>query len=312
MSKIKWSLKTYKISDLTDYYKNPRQLTEKQFNQLKKSIDKFGMIDKPVVNADAKNTIIGGHQRLNVLRSGESESVECWVPDHELDEKEVEELNIRLNKNTGEWDFDVLSNEFEMGDLLEWGFEETELGGMELETDDESEIATDDILIGIKRQRWSFKHDKGFLSVRAFNTERKKREMEWLKLVKREQPPEIIDLISSEISEALSQTIGAFPDFVVTSAPAHKTGFAKLIAQEVAKKLSLDYCEIFFTEINPDAKRNIFGDRPPITAGEIKNNLIWIDDTLTLGRTLESCRSLVSDFAFIPIVWVYDVAQEQE
>jgi len=128
MSKINWILKTYKISDLTDYYKNPRQLTEKQFNQLKKSIDKFGMIDKPVINADKNNTVIGGHQRLHVLRAGKSESVECWVPDRELDEKEVEELNIRLNKNTGEWDFDVLANEFELPDLVEWGFEPFELG----------------------------------------------------------------------------------------------------------------------------------------------------------------------------------------
>lgn len=127
MSEIKWNLKTYKIADLTDYYKNPRQLNEKQFNQLKKSIDKFGMIDKPIINADKKNTIIGGHQRLHVIRADKSESVECWVPDRELDEKEVEELNIRLNKNTGEWDFDVLANSFEMDDLLEWGFSHDEL-----------------------------------------------------------------------------------------------------------------------------------------------------------------------------------------
>jgi ParB-like chromosome segregation protein Spo0J len=64
MSEIKWNLKTYNISELTDYYKNPRQLTDKQFNQLKKSIDKFGMIDKPIINADEKHTVIGGHQRL--------------------------------------------------------------------------------------------------------------------------------------------------------------------------------------------------------------------------------------------------------
>jgi hypothetical protein len=45
-----------------------------------------------------------------------------------LDEKEVEELNIRLNKNVGEWDFDTLGNEFETSDLLEWGFTEFQLG----------------------------------------------------------------------------------------------------------------------------------------------------------------------------------------
>jgi ParB-like chromosome segregation protein Spo0J len=128
MSEIKWNLKTYNISELTDYYKNPRQLTDKQFNQLKKSLDKFGLIDKPIINADEKNTVIGGHQRLRVLRAEGQKSVECWIPSRKLTDREVEELNIRLNKNTGDWDFDVLANEFELPDLVEWGFEPFELG----------------------------------------------------------------------------------------------------------------------------------------------------------------------------------------
>ena len=41
MSEIKWNLKTFKISELTDYYKNPRQLNEKQFNQLKNNLEKL-------------------------------------------------------------------------------------------------------------------------------------------------------------------------------------------------------------------------------------------------------------------------------
>jgi DNA modification methylase len=128
MNEITWSLKTFQIDELTDYSKNPRSLTKQQFEQLKKSLDKFGLIDKPIINADEKNTVIGGHQRLRVLRSENQKSVECWYPSRELDEKEVEELNIRLNKNTGDWDFDTLANNFEVGDLMDWGFTEMELG----------------------------------------------------------------------------------------------------------------------------------------------------------------------------------------
>ncbi len=146
MSEIKWNLKTFKISELTDYYKNPRQLTKQQFEQLKKSLDKFGLIDKPIINADEKNTVIGGHQRLRILRSENQKSVECWIPSRELDEKEVEELNIRLNKNTGEWDFGILNTNFEIDNLLDWGFTEAEL---QIDTQDYSEknkeIDVDDI-----------------------------------------------------------------------------------------------------------------------------------------------------------------------
>jgi len=126
--KITWTLRTFDIDQLTDFAKNPRSLTKDQFAQLKISLDKFGMIDKPIINADTAHTVIGGHQRLHVLRDEGVQSVECWYPSRELDAHEVEELNIRLNKNTGGWDFDILANQWETGDLLQWGFSEYELG----------------------------------------------------------------------------------------------------------------------------------------------------------------------------------------
>lgn len=127
LAKINWTLRTFRLDELTDYYKNPRSLSEKEFKQLKTSLDKFGMIDKPIVNLDSANTIIGGHQRKHVMEASGVKECECWIPDRELSEKEVEELNIRLNKNTGSFDFDILANEFELDDLLEWGFDKGEL-----------------------------------------------------------------------------------------------------------------------------------------------------------------------------------------
>jgi hypothetical protein len=45
-----------------------------------------------------------------------------------LSEEEFKEYNIRSNKNTGSWDFDILANTFDTSDLVEWGFDEKELG----------------------------------------------------------------------------------------------------------------------------------------------------------------------------------------
>jgi hypothetical protein len=125
MVDISWTLKQVTVASLTDYSKNPRSLTKDQFKHLKTSLDKFGLIDKPIVNLD--NVVIGGHQRLNVLRSDHAQEVECWYPSRQLTDKEVEELNIRLNKNMGSWDFDILANGFELDNLLEWGFDKQEL-----------------------------------------------------------------------------------------------------------------------------------------------------------------------------------------
>lgn len=120
-----WSLKKFKIKDLKPFDKNPRQLSETQYTHLKTSLDKFGLVDKPICTADG--LIIGGHQRIKVLKKDGIKEVECWVPDRTLEPKEIEEANIRLNKNQGDWDFDVLANQWEMTDLLQWGFEPAEL-----------------------------------------------------------------------------------------------------------------------------------------------------------------------------------------
>lgn len=126
MATVRWKIEMREIDSLKEYEKNPRILSEKEYRQLSDSIDRFGFIEKPVVNAD--NTIIGGHQRVAVLRGKGETEILCWVSDRQLDEKEIEELNVRLNRNNGDWDFDILANLYDVGDLLTWGFDEDELG----------------------------------------------------------------------------------------------------------------------------------------------------------------------------------------
>lgn len=121
---IKWTLKNFKIKDLKDNPKNPRKLSETQYDQLKKSLDKFGLIDKPICTQ--AGLLIGGHQRKNVLKKSGVKEIECYVPDRELDEKEIDELMLRLNRSGGAFDYDMLANEFMISDLVEWGFEAKE------------------------------------------------------------------------------------------------------------------------------------------------------------------------------------------
>lgn len=125
--KINWQIKTCNVTDLKEYFKNPRKLTEKGMKDLEKSIAKFGVAEPLVLNQDM--TIIGGHGRKKIFEKLGLKKVDCYFPDRQLTQKEVEELNIRLNKNiAGEFDFDILANEFEIDELKDWGFEEFELG----------------------------------------------------------------------------------------------------------------------------------------------------------------------------------------
>ncbi len=124
---IKWKLEELSIKDLKEHPKNPRQIKKDQFDRLSGLIDKFGLIDKPIINTDM--TIIGGHQRIRVLKKKKVKTVECWVADRELLDEEIEELMVGVNKVHGQFDFDILANEFDPIDLLNWGFSEDELLG---------------------------------------------------------------------------------------------------------------------------------------------------------------------------------------
>lgn len=125
---ITWHLEKRLIKDLIPHSKNPRVLTKDQAMHLQLSLERFGITDEPLLNTD--NTIIAGHQRLRILALLGHEEVLCKLPERTLTAAEVDELNIRHNKNTGAWDWDVLANEWKEDDLIMWGFNPHEFGAL--------------------------------------------------------------------------------------------------------------------------------------------------------------------------------------
>ena len=111
------------VKDLNPASYNPRQISSKQYKDLKESVKKFGLVDPIIVNKD--NTVIGGHQRLKVCKELKYIEIDCVMLD--LSKEEERELNIRLNKNTGDFDMDILANEFDIEELTDWGFKHIDL-----------------------------------------------------------------------------------------------------------------------------------------------------------------------------------------
>ena len=124
---------------------NPRQLSKDQFQYLKDSLSRFGLVDPIIVNKnkDRKDIIIGGHQRVKVAKKLGINDIPCIELDLSYDKER--ELNIRLNKNTGDWDFDILANNFDLDDLVEFGFDASELKLDLFEEEKEGLIDDDDI-----------------------------------------------------------------------------------------------------------------------------------------------------------------------
>ena len=132
MQKISWINEKRKIEELNPATYNPRKMSPEQEAQLKMSIDRFDLADPIVVNLN--NTIIGGHQRIKILKEQGWKEVDVRVPDRLLTEAEEKELNLRLNKNLGEWDFNLLSN-FGEDMLQDVGFDTKEIDSIfKLET----------------------------------------------------------------------------------------------------------------------------------------------------------------------------------
>ena len=118
------NIEKIEINKLKPATYNPRQISTKQYNDLKKSIQKFDLVDPIIVNKDM--TVIGGHQRLKICKELKYKDVDCVVLD--LSKEQERELNVRLNKSGGEFDVDILANEFDIDELTDWGFKHIELG----------------------------------------------------------------------------------------------------------------------------------------------------------------------------------------
>src|SRR3989344_7544692 len=117
---------------------NPRKWDSEAEKELKESIGRFGIVDPLLVNSadNRKNIVIGGHFRLSVIKELEIKNVPVVyisIPDIEKEK----ELNIRLNKNTGEFDFDLLSK-FDETFLSNVGFSSEEIDSI-FEIDDTPE-----------------------------------------------------------------------------------------------------------------------------------------------------------------------------
>ena len=116
-----------KIDDLRPAEYNPRKISEKQMDELKASLKKFGFVDPIICNSKGKrkNIIIGGHQMMRAWKEMGHEDVPVFYIS--LTEKQEMELNVRLNKSGGEFDHEKLLSFYHSDDLMEYGFEEEEL-----------------------------------------------------------------------------------------------------------------------------------------------------------------------------------------
>ena len=108
-SQPKMEIREIRLSELHPASYNPRKKLkkgDKEYEKIKQSLLKFGYVDPIIVNKDL--TVIGGHQRLTVLKDLDYETAKCVIVD--LSKEDEKALNIALNKITGQWDDQLLAD----------------------------------------------------------------------------------------------------------------------------------------------------------------------------------------------------------
>ena len=126
---IVWSKpKKIAIADLSEWPKNPRQITKKEYADMKKSIEKYGNADEIHVNTDMMT--ITGHQRVKLYHAEGETHIMAKFPQRKMTDKEIDEFGLAHNKSGGHWDWDHMANMFDFDDLIrDHGFSHQELLG---------------------------------------------------------------------------------------------------------------------------------------------------------------------------------------
>ena len=114
--------------------RNPRFITDQKFKKLIKSIKEFPeMLEIRPIVVDETMTILGGNMRLKAIKA--AGIFETWVYIQKgLTEEQKKEFIIKDNSGFGSWDWDILANEWDAKDLVDWG---VDLPSFDMETDDD-------------------------------------------------------------------------------------------------------------------------------------------------------------------------------
>lgn len=143
-----------KISEVKNNPSNPRLIKDDKFRKLVKSIQDFPqMLELRPIVVDENNIVLGGNMRLKACKEAGLKDVYI-VKAENLTEEQKQEFIVKDNVGFGEWDWDMLANEWDVDKLDEWGLnvpmipEEVDYSILD---DDDLEGQLNDMAGGVKK-----------------------------------------------------------------------------------------------------------------------------------------------------------------
>jgi DNA modification methylase len=132
-------IKVVKLSEIKSNPNNPRIIKDDKFRKLVKSIQEFPKmleIRPVVVNADM--IVLGGNMRLKACKEAGLKEVPVIFA-HDLTDEEQKQFIIKDNVGFGEWDWDMIANEWDAEEVEEWGLDIPDFGVTELPAAEEDD-----------------------------------------------------------------------------------------------------------------------------------------------------------------------------
>lgn len=129
MSTLHWNTVQKSVSELVPHIKNPRKISPSQLESLKRSFEKYNLVEIPAIDLDG--TILAGHQRIKILKilGRGDEIIDVRVPNRKLTDEESKGYLISSNALGGDWDFELLKD-FDIELLADVGFSEVDLANI--------------------------------------------------------------------------------------------------------------------------------------------------------------------------------------
>jgi len=132
--------KKVNIASVKENADNPRFIKDSKFKKLVKSIKAFPeMLEKRPIVVDENMIVLGGNMRLKACKS--AGLFEVWIDIAQgWTEEQKQEFIVKDNVGFGEWDWDILANEWDVQKLVEWG---VDLPVYDVPIDDDQDDKTD-------------------------------------------------------------------------------------------------------------------------------------------------------------------------
>lgn len=112
-----------KLSEIKSNPNNPRIIKDDKFQKLVQSIKEFPqMLDLRPIVVNEDMIVLGGNMRLKACKEAGIKEVPV-IKASDLTEEQQRAFIIKDNVGYGEWDWDMLANEWDADELVEWGLD---------------------------------------------------------------------------------------------------------------------------------------------------------------------------------------------